>query len=76
VRGYPEELRLRPPDLATLRQIASLSGGRFDATPEEIGAAASIASGRKPQPLWPWLLMAALMLFIVDVAVRRLPLSR
>ncbi len=76
VRGYPEELRLRPPDRATLRQLASLSGGQFDASPKAIVAAPPAATGRKPQPLWPWLLMAALTLFVIDVAVRRLPTDR
>ncbi len=74
VIGYPEELRLQPTNEALLRRIAEASGGQFDATP----AALLEPDGRKarnPVPLWPYLLMAALGLFLFDVALRRIDLA-
>lgn len=68
--GYPDELRLLPPGEEPLRQIASASAGRYDPP------AASIAdddgrTAREPVPMWPWLLMAGLAIFVADVALRR-----
>lgn len=71
VINYDEELRLRPTDEKTLESIAQASGGTFkpDAAavfaPDERTAAQAL-------PLWPYLLMAAALLFVADVALRRI----
>ena len=69
--GYPDELRMLPTNVSILQQIADVSGGRYDTAPYTV-ADADERTARQPLPLWPWLLMAALLLFIVDVALRRL----
>ncbi len=69
--GYPDELRLLPLGETTLRQIASLSGGQYAPSPEAISEPDD-RSAREPHPLWPWLLMAALVIFVADVALRRI----
>ncbi len=75
VIGYPDELRLQPTNESVLRQIAEVSGGRFDASPTDL-LQRSDASARKPLSLWPYLLMAALGLFLGDVALRRIDFAR
>ncbi|PHQ33072.1 VWA domain-containing protein [Rhodopirellula bahusiensis] len=68
--GYPDELRLLPRGDDLLRQIASVSGGRYDAPATSI-TEDDDRTARDPVPIWPWLLMAGLVLFIADVAFRR-----
>ncbi len=68
--GYPDELRLLPRGDELLRQIASVSGGRYDAPANSI-TEDDDRTARDPVPIWPWLLMAGLVLFIADVAFRR-----
>lgn len=75
VIGYPDELRLQPTNESVLRQIAEVSGGRFAAPPTELLLPSGV-SARKPTPLWPYLLMAALGLFVADVALRRIDFAR
>ncbi|TWU06373.1 VWA domain-containing protein [Stieleria varia] len=73
--GYPEELRLRPTDEAKLTQIAEVSGGGFGEDVQAI-LATDKRTARDPIPMWPWLLMAALSLFIADVGLRRIEWGR
>jgi hypothetical protein len=68
--GYPEEHRLRPTDTETLRAIAHDTGGAFDPAPETVFRPGDRPAPRRT-PLWPWLLLAALILFVLDVALRR-----
>jgi uncharacterized membrane protein len=67
---YPEEMRLRPTNVGLLREVARMSGGRYDP-----GAASIFApSGRTvplARPLGAWLLAAALAVFMLDVAIKR-----
>jgi len=66
------ERRLAPLDAEALSRIAALTGGRF-------GPAAETAlrergeTARVPTPLLPWLAGAALVVWLLDVAVRRAP---
>ncbi len=78
--GYSDELRLRPTNTELLQQIATATGGRFDPKPKEslLDAPTESSSPRLAQqtrPLWPELVMLALILFIFDVALRRIDLS-
>jgi Mg-chelatase subunit ChlD len=70
VVGYPDELRLRPTNEDLLRQVASVSGGAFNPDPASIFSGDGTA--QEARPLWPWLLSAALGLFLLDVALRRI----
>ncbi len=69
--GYADELRLRPTNEGLLRAIAEATGGRYDPAPEEVFAARGDGALRAV-PLWPYLVAAALVLFVADVALRRL----
>ena len=78
--GYSDELRLRPTNTELLQQIATATGGRFDPQPREAlldapAAAASPRLAQQARPLWPELVMLALVLFVFDVALRRIDFS-
>jgi hypothetical protein len=74
VVGYPDELRLGPPDDSLMKRLAAASGGKFNPTAAEVFNAGTRVAQRAT-PLWPYLLMAALMAFLVDVALRRIDFS-
>lgn len=69
--GYSDELKLLPPGIATLQQISRASGGHYGVEASAVGEPDE-RTAREPVPLWPWLLMAALVVFIADVAFRRI----
>jgi hypothetical protein len=72
--GYPDELRLRPANAELLKSIAGASGGRFDAKPESVFDVPD-RSAPRAVPLWPYLATAAALLFVLDVALRRVDLT-
>ncbi|MDR3639225.1 MAG: VWA domain-containing protein [Isosphaeraceae bacterium] len=72
--GYSDELRLRPTNQELLQSIARASGGQYDPKPEAIFAPTD-QTALRATPLWPFLLMAAALLFVIDVALRRIDLT-
>ena len=87
--GYPDELRLYPTNVDLLKTLATTTGGRFDPSPEEIfitaptpfdrqspgQQAASPRAAQRTTPLWPFLVAAACLFFLLDVALRRIDFS-
>ena len=79
--GYSDELRIRPTNESLLRSIAESSGGSFAPAAKDLMDDSSDKVTR-PVPLWPLLVTAAMLLFVLDVALRRIdftlhwPLSR
>ena len=71
VVGYPEELRLRPTNEELLRSLARSSGGMYDPTPEAVFTSPERTAPRTT-PLWPYLVAAAALIFLADVALRRI----
>lgn len=65
-----DEWRTRPPDESLLREIARVSGGTFQPRLEEVFAPSPTPVTRAVA-LWPHLLGAAAVLFVLDVALRR-----
>jgi Ca-activated chloride channel family protein len=72
--GYADELRLRPANAEILRAIAAASGGRSEVLPESVFDDHGQTAPRAV-PLWPYLAQAAVLLFILDVALRRIDLT-
>jgi uncharacterized membrane protein len=72
--GYSDELRIRPTNETLLRSIAETSGGTYAPDPATLFERSDQIANR-PTPLWPHLLSAALILFIADVALRRIDFS-
>jgi hypothetical protein len=72
--GYPDELRLRPVNRDLLRSVAQASGGRSDPAPGSVFDPGPRTVPRAT-PLWPYLIAAAALLFVLDVALRRIDLA-
>ncbi len=72
--GYSDELRIRPTNETLLRAIADASGGQYAPAPTDIFKRPDKTANR-PTPLWPYLLTTALILFVLDVALRRIDFS-
>jgi Ca-activated chloride channel homolog len=72
--GYSDELRLRPANEDLLRSIAEVSGGKFQPQPAD-AFAPTTRTAQRPTPLWPWLVSAAAIVLVLDVALRRIDLS-
>ncbi len=71
--SYPDEYRPQQTNTELLRKIASVTGGYFQPAPQDIFTAAPDERADIFFPLRPMLLQLALMMFVLDVAVRRLP---
>lgn len=71
VSGYAEEFAFRPPDVPLMGALADTTGGRLDIAPEDAFDAAP-SRGAAVLPVASWLVLAALALFLADVALRRL----
>ncbi|MBI5667033.1 MAG: VWA domain-containing protein [Chloroflexi bacterium] len=59
-----------------LNELAALTGGRSLTDDPAAAFAHNLVAQRAFTPIWPWLLLAALLLLPFDVAVRRLIITR
>ncbi|MFW5772072.1 MAG: hypothetical protein ACOCZH_02025, partial [Phototrophicaceae bacterium] len=76
VHTYSAEYATFGSDARLLESLAELTGGA-DLSEEPAAAFAHTVTGQRAfVPLWPWLLLAALLLLPLDVAVRRLLVTR
>lgn len=71
--GYSDELRIKPTNEPLLKEIASSTGGQFN--PSAADLFQTDRRAHRPTPLWPWLLSAAVILWVLDVALRRIDFS-
>jgi uncharacterized membrane protein len=67
---YPDEYRSYPPNLELLQAIAQQTGGKLGAGVSEIFDPQD-DRGASRTSLWPWLAAAALVLYLLDILVRR-----
>ncbi len=71
--SYPDEYHFYPPNTDLLRAVATETGGSFQPNATEIFNTRGETTAL-PTPLWPHLAATALVLFVVDVLLRRLRL--
>ncbi|MDH3499360.1 MAG: VWA domain-containing protein [Acidimicrobiia bacterium] len=71
VSAYSDEFAFRSADPTLAMEMADISGGRVDPAP---GGAfdQALELGRTERGIWPWLAGLAMLLFLADVALRRL----
>ncbi len=69
---YPDEDRLLPPNLPLLRAVSEQTGGALAPRLEEIFEPRG-DGGVRTMSLWPLLTAIALLLFLLDILVRRAP---
>jgi uncharacterized membrane protein len=76
--NYSPEFNDATPNLSLLRRLAESGGGRLldPATPGDNPFFHDRQRTFQPQDLWPWLLQFAVLLFVLDVGVRRIQLER
>ena len=72
--SYPDEYRTLPPNLPLLRTLSEQTGGIFAPKAEEIFRLRG-DTGLRATPLWPYCAGFALLLFLLDILVRRAPWS-
>ncbi len=75
VVGYADEFKLRPADAGLLRSVAEQTGGRYDPAPTELFAPTQRKVVRAVA-IWPYLLTGALLVFVLDIGLRRLVVVR
>jgi hypothetical protein len=73
--SYKPEYRHLAVNEAYLKELASSTGGKYQPTVEELLKVEPNESVPVRRRVWPWLLGAALLLFVVDVALRRFDLA-
>ena len=73
--AYPERLQVRPTNEALLRAVAKTSGGRFNPKAEELFSA-PLAAVAQAIDLTPYLLAAAVLVFLLDLVLKRIDLVR
>jgi uncharacterized membrane protein len=76
VLGYSPEYRDLEPDLLLLETIAGLTGGSNVAGAPEQVFAHTLPAQRATRTIWPWLTLVAVVLLPVDIALRRLVVTR
>lgn len=75
VLAYSPEYSARQGDPSYLSFLAGLTGGAVVEEPADIFAH-NLSIDNTTQPVWPWLLLAAVVLLPFDIAVRRLVITR
>ena len=70
--AYSDEYRSAPPNVALLRALSEQTGGAFAPDAAEIFRLRG-DGGVTERPLWPWLAVLALLLYLLDLLVRRAP---
>ncbi len=75
VLGYSNEYQLRAEDTSVLQRVAAITGGELLDTPADAFRHLSTVRAAG-QPLWPMLLLLVVLLWPIDIAVRRLMITR
>jgi uncharacterized membrane protein len=74
VATYSPEYKQLGSNEPLLKDVAALTGGQVITKPEQ-AFSEDLSRTTRQQELWPWLLLLAILLFPLDIAVRRVRLS-
>jgi hypothetical protein len=69
---YPDEYRFYPPDVGKLETLSRETGGKVSPAVEDIFEVGDERAS-VPTALAPWLTGVALFLYLLDIAIRRVP---
>jgi Mg-chelatase subunit ChlD len=75
VRSYSAEYMPGPPNETLLRELTKATGGRLGITPRQ-AFDSNLKGGLRRVEIWKWLALVAALLLPVDVALRRVILTR
>lgn len=70
--GYPDEFLFKPAERGLLKALAEGTGGSLDPELKDIVSPGGRVAAYEWE-LWPWLLALALLVFLADLAAKRLP---
>ena len=73
--SYPDEYHLHEPNLDLLRAISDETKGKFQPAAQDIFATHGETT-ILPMPLWPYLAIIALVLYLADIFLRRVSFGR
>jgi len=73
--SYKPEYRYLAVNESHLKELAASTGGKYQPAVEELFRVEPDERVPVRRRVWPWLLSAGLLLFVVDVALRRLDLA-
>jgi Mg-chelatase subunit ChlD len=76
VLSYSPEYRLRETNFNLLDEMTRLTGGSNITEKPELAFSHTIREARSATSLWPWLLLAVTILLPLDIAVRRVVITR
>ena len=76
ILGYSPEYRQFEPNVPLLQNVARLTAGRDVSDDPASVFAHTLPSDRTTRPIWPWLTFFAVLLLPVDIALRRLVITR
>lgn len=76
VLGYSPEYQNLEPDHQLLASLAAVTGGADLGAEPAAAFLHNLASEPTTQPIWPWLLLTAVCLLPLDIALRRLAVTR
>jgi len=74
--SYSPEYRRLEPDPELLMQLAAVTGGGLLSSNPADAFSHDLTASRAARPIWPWLLLLSALLFPLDIAVRRLIITR
>ena len=74
ISSYQEEFAFRDPDVTLATDVAEITGGRVDPLPAAVFDPAPRV-GNAETPIWTWITAIAMLLFFLDISLRRLVFS-
>jgi uncharacterized membrane protein len=76
IRSYPAEYAVAEVEPGLLQRVTGAESARLNPPAAAVFDAAGLPPGDARVPLWPWLLLLALVVTPIDVGLRRLRLER